>query len=115
MPRWFVFELTKTASNKPDFESFLLASSCNPTPSDNIATSDATPTAIPSVVKEFRSTASRKLRAASSVKSRNFIAGSRGHQFPVAHGNNPVRVTRRAHLVVRHHHNRHAQVPVYFL
>ena len=79
------------------------------------AASDATPTAIPRVVNEFRSTASRKLRAANSVRSRNFIAGSLGHQFSVAHGNNPVRITRRAHFIVCHHNNGHLQVAIYFL
>ncbi len=38
-----------------------------------MATSEATPTATPSVVSEFRSAASRKLRTANSVRSRPFI------------------------------------------
>src|SRR5271167_4039430 len=113
--RIFACVVTNTASNSPERDNRVLASSCNPTPSESIATSEATPTAIPRVVNELRSTASRRLRAASSVRSRNFIGGSLGHQFSIAHGDNPVRVTRGTHLVVRHHHNGHPQRPVYFL
>ena len=41
-----------------------------------MATREATPTAIPMVVSELRRIASRRLRAASSVRSRTFIFSS---------------------------------------
>src|SRR5579859_6403312 len=56
-------------SNRPDFASRLLAICCSPTPRESMATSEATPTLIPSVVSELRRTDSRRLRPASSIRS----------------------------------------------
>ena len=63
---------TETVSNNPARATERSTNCCRPTPSDSNATSEATPTAMPSVVSEFRRTASRKFRAASSVRSLAF-------------------------------------------
>ena len=67
---------TEIVSNNPARATERSTSCCNPTPSESSATSEATPTEMPSVVSELRSTASRKFRAASSVRSPSFIASA---------------------------------------
>ena len=62
-------DVTTTVSNRPDFTSRRVASCCRPMPSESIATSEATPTEIPTVVSELRNTDSRRLRTASSARS----------------------------------------------
>src|SRR5262249_52033121 len=112
MPRMARREVTKTASNNPDLFSRCEASVCNPTPSDSIATSEATPTATPSVVSELGSTASRRFRTASSVRSRPFIcprafAPRSAHNPPVGKHHDAIRKTLCQGPLVRHHHHGH--------
>ena len=70
-------EVTTTVSKRPDFCRREFAICCSPMPSESMATSDATPTAIPTVVRELRSRASRRLRVARSVTSLNLTRGLR--------------------------------------
>ena len=68
-PRKSCREVTKTVSNMPDPARRRVANCCSPTPSESIATSDATPTEIPTVVSPLRNFDWRRLRTASSSKS----------------------------------------------
>ena len=68
-PRRSRREVTTIESNSPERCNRRDANCCRPIPSESIATSDATPTEMPSVVSEFRSTDSRRLRPASSMES----------------------------------------------
>ena len=75
IPRASRREVTTTVSINPDFISRREAICCSPMPSESMATSDATPTEIPTVVSEFRRIDSRRLRNANSVRSGIFTRG----------------------------------------
>src|SRR4029077_12405248 len=109
------------------------ASCCSPMPRESMATSDATPTEMPIVVSEFRSTDSRKSRRASSVKSGIFIlslsfvnshaSGRRAPQLMVRKIINQLSIRQEDQALgislsqspfVSHHHHGHSQLLIEF-
>src|SRR6266446_6043474 len=70
MPRNAFFGVTIMVSKRPLCERRFAASCCRPTPRESIATSEATPTATPSVVRVLRRMDSRRLRRARSEERR---------------------------------------------
>src|SRR4051812_40448728 len=104
-------DVATTVSNSPDFCRREFAICCKPIPSESMATSEATPTAIPTVVSELRSSASRRLRVARSVTSLNLMRAPQplflfvSDDLPVAEEDLARRVAIGKVALVRHHNH----------
>src|SRR5580693_2084489 len=110
-PRKSRREVTTTVSNNPDFCNRLPANCCRPIPNESMATSEATPTEMPTVVSELRRMDSRRFRTATSslpAAGRDYI-GLIPDQFPIREKDHAAGIALGESAFVRNHDDRHAQ------